>query len=192
MRRLGLLILCLGASGCGQYASSPFDGFAGFIGDTHTINRGPNAPIGDSENMRRVRGLGPEAEPLVPQSGNVWPGPGKAEPTLNDIIKETPQLPSGAEMKLPGVRGSSTPPGPVTPAPAASPVLSAPPTPPAQPAPAIKTLQTPQGPATVSGGPGVQTYTSPTGTTGLLVPNGNGTSTLIAPDGSVQTVPTPK
>jgi hypothetical protein len=65
-------------------------------------------------------------------------------------------------------------------------------TPPSQPAPQVRTLQTPQGPATTSGGPGVQTYTGPTGTTGLVVPNGNGTSTLIAPDGSVQTVPTPK
>jgi len=193
MRRIALLLLCLGASGCAQYASSPFDGFAGFIGDTHTINRGPNAPIGDSENMRRVRGLGPEAEPLVPQSGNVWPGPVTAEPTLNDIIKDTPQLPPGGEMKLPTARGSALPPGMTPPpSPAAGPVLSAPPTPPAQPAPPIRTLQTPQGPATVNGGSGVQTYTSPSGTTGLLVPNGNGTSTLIAPDGSVQTVPTPK
>ena len=36
------------------------------------------------------------------------------------------------------------------------------------------------------------TYTDSTGKSGLVVPNGNGTSTLIAPDGSVQTVPTPQ
>jgi hypothetical protein len=38
----------------------------------------------------------------------------------------------------------------------------------------------------------VQTYTSPNGVTGVAVPNGNGTTTLIAPDGTTQTVPTPR
>ncbi len=192
MRRTALLVLCLVTSGCDRYASSPFDGFTDFVGDTHTINRGPNAPLGDSENIRRIRGLSPDAEPLVPQPGNVWPGPVAAEPTLNEIIKDTPQLPPGAEMRLPGARGSSLTPPAAMPSLPPSPSFAAPATPTPQPAPPIKTLQTPQGPASVSSGPGVQTYTSPNGTTGLLVPNGNGTSTLIAPDGSVQTVPTPK
>jgi hypothetical protein len=183
MRRTALLVLCLAMSGCDRYVGSPFDGFGGFIADTHTVQRGPNAPLGDSENMRRVRGIAPSAPPLAPQPGNVWPGPVTAEPTLSDIIKETPQLPPGGELHLPGQRGALTP--------EAMPAMPSMP-PAAQPAPPVRTLQTPQGPATVSGGPGVQTYTSPTGATGLVVPNGNGTSTLIGPDGSVQTVPTPK
>ncbi len=192
MRRTALLLLCLTASGCDRFASSPFDGFGGFIADTHTINRGPNAPLIDSENVRRMRGLPLDAEPLVPQEGNVWPGPVKAQPTLTDILKETPQLPPGTEMKLPAARGSAIMPGQMAPMTPVTPDFSPTATPPAQPAPPVRTLQTPQGPATVSGSTGVQTYTGPNGTTGLVVPNGNGTSTLIAPDGTVQTVPTPK
>ena len=63
-----------------------------------------------------------------------------------------------------------------------------------QSAPRSPTVQTPGGAAVVNQGSGtsVQTYTDPKGGTGLMVPNGNGTSTMIAPDGSVQTVPTPK
>jgi hypothetical protein len=38
----------------------------------------------------------------------------------------------------------------------------------------------------------VQTYTAPGGGMGIVVPNGNGTSTLIAPDGTVTTVPNPR
>jgi hypothetical protein len=87
----------------------------------------------------------------------------------------------GAEMTLPRSTGSGmTMPG-MSVAPS--------PTPPSQSAPAPRTLVTPGGPATTSGGPGVQSYTDQKGGTGLVVPNGNGTSTLIAPDGSVQTVP---
>ena len=66
------------------------------------------------------------------------------------------------------------------------------PTPPAQANPSRTIIQTPTGTATTSGGPGMQTFTDPNGRTGLMVPNGNGTSTLIAPDGTVTTVPTPK
>ena len=43
------------------------------------------------------------------------------------------------------------------------------------------------------GNGGVQTYTPSTGGgVGIVVPNGNGTSTLVGPDGSVQTVPSPR
>ena len=51
MRRL-LLGLTLLLPGC-AYVGSPFDGFGGFIGDTHTIYRGQNRPVGDSINMER-------------------------------------------------------------------------------------------------------------------------------------------
>jgi hypothetical protein len=193
MRRIALLVLCLGATGCERYASSPFVGFGGFIADTHTINRGPNSPVGDATNMMRVRGMSPETEPLVPEPGNVWPGPMAELPTLDDLMKETPQLPPGGEMTLPpALRGSSTPPPPPPLPIPARPNFGPTPTPPAQSAPQVRTLQTPNGPATTSGGSGVQTFTDPKGGTGLLVPNGNGTSTLIAPDGTVTTVPTPK
>jgi len=195
MRRIALLVLCLGATGCDRYASNPFDGFPGFIADTHTYQRGPNSPVGNSENMQRVRGMQPETEPLVPEPGNVWPGPAAALPTLQDLINDSPnsQLAPGSEMTLPpAVRGSTTPPPMATPYAQPSPNFGPTATPPAQSAPRSNTVLTPSGPAVTSGGSGVQTYTAPGGGTGLMVPNGNGTSTLIGPDGTVQTVPTPK
>ena len=56
-------------------------------------------------------------------------------------------------------------------------------------------MQTPGGPAVTTGpvgGTGAQTTILPGGDQGILIPNGNGTSTLIGPNGSVTTVPTPK
>jgi hypothetical protein len=41
-------------------------------------------------------------------------------------------------------------------------------------------------------GNGVHSYNAPGGGQGIIVPNGNGTSTVIGPNGSVQTVPTPQ
>jgi hypothetical protein len=52
--------------------------------------------------------------------------------------------------------------------------------------------QTPEGVAVPSSSGAIRTYTLPGGRQGVLVPNGNGTSTLIMPDGSVQTIPTPR
>jgi hypothetical protein len=45
---------------------------------------------------------------------------------------------------------------------------------------------------TTGGGAGYQTMTLPGGGTAIVVPNGNGTSTVIKPDGTIQTIPTPK
>jgi hypothetical protein len=192
MRRILLLGLCLAATGCDRYASNPFTGFGGFIGDTHNYARNPNRPPGSSENVQRVTGLSPDAEPLLPEPGNVWPGPAKPDPTLNDLMRDNPnpQMMPGTEMTLPR---SGTGPATIAPIPSpGSPNFAPSATPPAQAAPPSRFLQTPSGPASLSGGSGVQTYTDPKGTSGLVVPNGNGTSTLIAPDGTVQTVPTPK
>ncbi len=198
MRRIALLGLCLLASGCGEYASSPFDGFGGFLADTHGLQSGPNSPIGDSDIMRRVRGQPELSPPLLPEPGNVWPGPIEPSPTLQDIERENPDstLQPGATMSLPGpTRGSSTPPSLTQPG---QPGLTVPrtpgpsPTPPSQPAPPSPTIQTPNGAAPLNSGGAVQTYVDPRGGTGLVVPNGNGTSTLIGPDGTVQTVPTPR
>ncbi len=191
MRRIASLGLLLAMTGCSQYVGSPFDGFGGFAADTHTIYRNPNRPAGDTENMRRVFGEAAQEEPLLPEPGNVWPGPLPPQMTLQDLQRENPDatLKSGEEMYLGRPLGSSTPPGtgqvrPATPAPMQMPQ--------AQPAPRDPTVMTPSGPAMLQNNGGVQTYTDPRGGTGIVVPNGNGTSTLIAPDGSVQTVPSPR
>ena len=191
---IGILLL---ASGC-QFVSSPFDGVGGFIADTHSPLRGPNRPVGDSDNMRRVMGEPSTSEPLVPEPGNVWPGPLPPEMTLQDIQRTNDQemLKPGEEMNLRSPRASSTPSAalPQQPIQNGQRVQPIPQTMPsnAQPAPRDPTVQTPSGPAILGNNGSVQTYTDPRGNTGIVIPNGNGTSTLIAPDGSVQTVPSPR
>ena len=200
MRRAALLLgpqllaLILLLPGCGS-------GFGDFVGDTFTIRRDVNAPQGDSLNLRRVRSQTADVPALQPEPGNIWPGPPKAEPTLSDLEHEG--NPGAPEMPVPGSRlyqpqGSSTmPPStsmqmPNPPVPGVAPRLA--PSAAAPSAPSV--LSTPNGPAvsTGNGSRAFQQYSSPRGPAsgGILIPNGNGTSTLIHPDGSVETVPTAK
>jgi hypothetical protein len=52
---------------------------------------------------------------------------------------------------------------------------------------------TQNGPAvTGGGGTGYQTTTTPGGGSAIIVPNGNGTSTVIHSNGTIETVPTPR
>jgi hypothetical protein len=206
MRRLALLGLITLLPACqtvGEYTitpdemfGNPVSGFPGFIGDTLTTGLNPNRPIGDSTNMKRVKGIDAAVDPLLPEPGNVWPGPPKPDPTLADIQREQNQdLQRG--NPAPPARGSSTPVTPVQPVTprAASPQASAPAAVmPAQPRPLQPgVVATPQGAAVISNGAnGIQTYTLPNGITGRAIPNGNGTVTLIGPDGSVQSVPAPR
>ena len=201
MRRLVPLGLLLAMTGCGQYASSPFVGFGGFIGDTHTVYRNPNRPPGNAENMLRVMGQPVTDEPLTPEPGNVWPGPLPPQQTLQDIEKSNndSMLRPGEELNLGRPRGSGNPaPGLFQPNPSNTPAAQGDPAvppitaPPPQPPPRSPTIQTGTGAGTLNNGGSVSTYTAPNGATGIVVPNGNGTSTLIGPDGGVQTVPTPR
>lgn len=206
MRRIVLLGLLLVVSGCADYVGSPFDGADSFLSNTHTFSNNPNRPVSDGDTMRRVMGQEASLEPLVPEPGNVWPGPIMPEPTMADLVNMTPEqlerqgsdlgTTPGAPLSPPRIpsnvpRGSSTPPTPLS-SPMSPPMLGTSPTPRTQAAPPNRFLQTPGGPSVSSSAGGVQTFTDPQGRTGLVVPNGNGTSTLISPDGSVQTVPTPK
>jgi len=202
MRRflLGLTLLLCGCSDSNPFGN-PFVGFGGFLSDTVTFSRNRNLPAGDATNMQRVQGQDASVEPLLPEPGNVWPGPPPPEPTLEDIQKlqgtDMPNLPP-PELAPLRVPGSSTPPGSVPPAPESS--LSPSLSPQRQPRPAtpiqpttLGVVQTQTGPAVISASPnGVQTYTMPDGTSGRAVPNANGTVTLIGPDGSVQSVPAPR
>jgi hypothetical protein len=53
--------------------------------------------------------------------------------------------------------------------------------------------QTQKGPAVTNGGTsGYQTLTTPGGGSAIVIPNGNGTSTVIHSDGTIETVPTPR
>ena len=148
----------------------------------------PNTPAGSSETFMRVRGESVDVPPLLPETGNVWPTAQGPDPTLQDLEKQQAddirrnggqRLPPAGLGMNPANRG--VPPGRLP---------AAPPPPVGSP-----TVQTPNGPSMDVTGQGSgrgyrQLQSTTPGGSGILVPNGNGTSTLIGPDGSVQTVPT--
>jgi hypothetical protein len=208
MRRIALFVLPLTLGGCAYQTwwNPPF-----------STGSNPHAPVGDSENMRRVLGNAPVAPPLTPQPGDIWPGPLPPPPTLQDLERQgqtgqpeqpvpgsplsrgtAPSSPAPYPSPQPST-GSSTPPGsnqpPLTQPQTAPPPSSyaAPAAPPPGRQPSGQIYQTPSGPAvTNGGGPGYQTTTTPGGGSSIIVPNGNGTSTIIHSDGRIETVPTPK
>ncbi len=145
----------------------------------------PYQPAGTGETMRRVQGQPPKVAPLTTAAGNVWPPPVKAVPTLETLEREQLTLPNQpAPPATPGASApAAVPGGGIGRLPAIPPVPRVAGTPP---------FNTPEGtvvPSTGTGG--YSTVRLPNGTTGIVVPNGNGTSTIIRSDGSVETVPTP-
>lgn len=187
MRPYALLALSLMLSGCGYntWYNAPF-----------TTGSDPNQPVGTSENMRRVMGEAANTTPLTPEPGDVWPGPIKPPPTLQDLENQSGQQPV---QPLPPI-GSSSPPSSPLPMPGVP--SSAPSTslPAASAVTGVTTgprpgqvVQTSKGQGVTTGGTSnYQTITTPGGGQAIVVPNGNGTSTIIHPDGTVETVPTPK
>jgi hypothetical protein len=185
MRNFATLLLGLAVAGCGSntWWNPPFaEGFE------------PNRPMDDGANIRRAMGSTPAMSALRPQPGDIWPGPLPPIPTLGEIEREsglgdvsrlTAPLPlsSGAPnaAPLPQIRPPATTgtPGAAIPAPPER-------------DPAGRIVQSPSGPGVTSGGTqGYQTMTTPRGTA-IVVPNGNGTSTVIHSDGRIETIPTPR
>jgi hypothetical protein len=208
MRRFATLGLALTLAGCGYQTwwNPPF-----------TTGNQPNAPTGESENLMRARGQHVAVAPLMPQPGDVWPGPVPPTPTLRELEQQG-GAGMGTEEPVPGSplsrgsapadqgaptappqtsRGSSTPPRSSQPGLAPLPRQQAvrpPPAPSLPPVPAPgQVVPTPSGSGVTTGGTqGYQTMTMPGGGTAIVVPNGNGTSTVIKSDGSIQTIPTPR
>lgn len=191
MWRSALLGFCLlTLSGC---AFQEWDRLPYFAGSD------PYAPRGDTENMRRALGQPVAVNPLRPDTGNVWPGPLPPTPSLADLQKQESQGQLTPLQNLPGQpvpppppppRGSGTP-GPLRPVVPNVPALPGAGVSPGAP-PTGGVVQTPQGPGVTSGGTGAfSTLTLPNGMTGIVVPNGNGTSTVILGNGQVQTIPAP-
>jgi hypothetical protein len=205
VNRITSLTLALMLSGCGYktWWNPPFTG-----------GYDPNLPVSNSENMRRVQGLERSAQPLTTESGDIWPGPLAPQPTLQDL-ETTGGLTPRPEAPVPGSplsrgigapfpssnpsAGSSTLPEnnqPGLPNQQPAPPLSSYAAPPAEPPPraqAGQVLQTPGGQSvTTGGGPGYQTTITPGGGQSIVVPNGNGTSTVIRSDGRIETIPMAK
>ena len=163
------LLLLGGCSGLGK-----------FFSDTITLpGMNPNLPLGLSENTDRARGELPKEAPILPESGNIWPGPPQPLPTLSDVsrfqgsplsgdLKGGDAMHDGGSMSMGehdslahGVTGAASFSGGSLDAPA-----------PDAPARRRTTPQTGQGGS-------------------ITIPNGDGTSTVIDPDGTVKTVKTP-
>ena len=206
MRPIVSLGLAFALSGCGfqTWWNPPF-----------TAGRNPNLPVSDAPNFQRVMGERSPVEPITSEPGDIWPGQVSTEPTLQDL-EQTGRADYRPEMPVPGSPLSRGITGPVMPVPnpvpgsSSSPMsnmpgLTTPTTPPpltshaAPPSPLPSTggvgttLPTVPGPSVVTGGgSGYQTTTGPGGAQSIVVPNGNGTSTVIHPDGRIETIPTPK
>jgi len=188
MRRFALVAVLL-LTGCSG------SGFWRYEEDSFTFPwQNPNQPVSSSENFTASRHGTTTAEPppLLTEGGDIWPGPTQPVPTLKDLQKQ-----QTAEINSPGASGlSPLPPLPSLP----GYEISAPE--PGSPAPG--NLFT--GPISIPGGrsattrygvagapPGVPP--APTSTTAggnIIVPNGNGTNTVISPTGKVTVVPTDK
>jgi hypothetical protein len=123
----------------------------------------PNVPVTDSVNMSRVLGQGVAVTPLTTEPGDIWPGPLPPPQTLQDLER---QEKAGTEAPVPG-----------SPLARARNPLVAP----------LPNVGPGGGAATTPATPG-----EPPADRRIIVPNGNGTSTVIYPDGRIETIPTPK
>lgn len=202
MSMLALSTIPLSGCGYNTWWNPPF-----------TTGSNPNQPNTESENMNRVMGKHVDVAPLTPEPGDIWPGPLPPSPTLQDL-EQTGGLTTQPEQPVPGspnargtqsnaqlppgpAHGSSTPPNggqlqlntpPVTPNTAPSATVT-----PTPRGPAGQVYQTPRGSdVTTGGGSNYQTTVTPGGGSAIVVPNGNGTSTIIHSDGRIETVTTPK
>ena len=163
----------------------------------------PPAPtLGEVERNPEVRGqfaptVVPGERPGLPAGHEPVPvGPPTEPPPPLPNVKPNAKSRQPQRQQR---RGSSTPPGSVEPGlePALPPIT--PPPSPAPPNPSVSpppggAVQLPNGVGVDTGGTrGYRQLTLPNGQPGaIVVPNGNGTSTVIGPDGSVTTVPTPR
>ena len=128
-----------------------------------TTGYNPNVPVTDSVNMSRVLGQGVAVTPLTTEPGDIWPGPLPPPKTLQDLEQ---QEQTGAQAPAKG-----------SPLDRAGNPLAAP---------------LPNG---TRGGSSTGTQAAPgepPADRRIIVPNGNGTSTVIYPDGRIETIPTPK
>ena len=200
MRRIAFACLCLTLSGCGYntWWNPPF-----------TTGYNPNFPADDSENLRRVMGEQVDVPALTTEPGDVWPGPLPPEPTLQELEQQGKQPgPSSRcqDRRHPQCTVSAAAAGGsrqfdaawVEPAGAdavAEPCRRR--RPPTRPPARAKSGRSGVSDAERAGGDQwrhqrLPDHTTPGGGSAIVVPNGNGTSTIIHSDGTIETVPTPR
>jgi hypothetical protein len=186
MRRFVVLAALL-ATGCTG------SGFARYEADTFSFPwNNPNEPTGGTENFARARhGIKNANQPLLTEAGDIWPGPPMLVPTLKDLQKQqmaeinnqggtvdTGLAPLPALPSLPGYEISPQ----EAPHPTPTHVFQS------------GSVAVPGGRTVPLGGAESYKEVNP-GANGMpgaiVVPNGNGTSTVIGPTGNVTTIPTP-
>ncbi len=125
----------------------------------------PNVPVTNSVNMGRVMGQGVAVTPLTTEPGDIWPGPLPPPRSLQDLERQgmTPQ-PEAPTKGSPLSRSGN---------------------------PLLAPLPNAAGPGAVTA-PDSGAPAQPQVDRRIIVPNGNGTSTVIYPDGRIETIPTPK
>ena len=156
----------------------------------------PKTLLDDSATIGRLRGEGPDGH-LLPESGNVWPGPLPPRTTLANpdaALRGVPDYNPGANPGAPASSLAPTsslpPPGPsrglpttgraTAPPPVMqstqAPTLYVPPSAPAETAPPRedgRVILTPNGPVVTTGGTGrVQSFVSPGGQSGIVTRDG--------------------
>jgi hypothetical protein len=131
----------------------------------------PNTPVTNSENMSRVKGEGVAVTPLTTEPGDIWPGPLAPPKTLQDLERQSPGGAQAPTVGSPAGRAGS---------PLLAPLPNA--------APGATTDPTHGGYPTMT----PPASSQPQADRRIIVPNGNGTSTVIHPDGRIETIPTPK
>ena len=186
MRRSVMLVAVL-LGGCSG------SGFWRYQEDAFSLPwQNPNAPAGSSENFHRAKvGSTATGTPLLTEAGDIWPGPPLPVPTLKDLQKQQmAEINNGG-----GTPGVGLAPLPTLPS---LPGYEIAPQDPGHAAPAQTFTG---GLVPLAGGraaplTGGENYKEIGGNNGLpgaiVVPNGNGTSTVIHSDGRIETVPTPK
>jgi hypothetical protein len=181
------------------------------VGDSANMQRANGGPGVQQALLPQTGQVWPTAIPAMPTLADIQKQMdlnGNAAPQLGPVPASPGQVPGLGT--LPGMQGvtpmpqmPSTGPGAITsPAPTIPPLTGISPpgktplaTPPEMTMPKLgTTIATPQGPATVTGGTAnYQTLTPINGQSGaILIPNGNGTSTLVMPNGTISTVNSPK
>lgn len=156
------LVSLMMLSGCGYHT---------WWNPPFTTGYSPNTPVTNSVNMSRVKGQGVAVTPLTTEPGDIWPGPLPPPKTLQDLERQSPTSSQAPTRGSPLGR-------------AGNPLLA--------PLPG----GTPGSPTDTSHGGSSATVPPTSGQPQvdrrIIVPNGNGTSTVIYPDGRIETIPTPK
>ncbi len=185
MRHVSVVVSVMLLGGCAG------SGFGTYVHDTTRLPwHNPNQPQGSAPNHEKVLAVkgALQPAPLVMAPAGAWPGPPKAIPSLQDLQRQqndemasgtyAPHAMSGDLPQLPGY--AVTPP----PEPLVAPKQSFP----------TGVVSGVEGKAVGSTGGAEVTRSvpGPDAHGNIVVPNGDGSSTVIGRDGSVTTQPAPK